>query len=217
MADSTLLINDAAGVPREIATDLVGTVHTPKHVVTGPLTDTQLRATAVPVSGPLTDTQLRATAVPVSGPLTDGQLRATAVPVSGPLTDTQLRATAVPVSGPLTDSQLRAAVLAVTEKSNNEAPISCGTYTLPISSSTTSIAIPAGTTGFRLYPRTDNVLFRLDSAPAAPAADTLGAGGFALSGQLRVFRLPAGSYTNLILRSTDGAATTDIDVEFFGV
>jgi len=34
--------------------------------VTGPLTDTQLRATAVPVSGPLTDTQLRATAVPVS-------------------------------------------------------------------------------------------------------------------------------------------------------
>jgi hypothetical protein len=67
--------------------------------VSGPLTDTQLRATAVPVSGPLTDTQLRATAVPVSGPLTDTQLRATAVPVSGPLTDTQLRATAVPVVG----------------------------------------------------------------------------------------------------------------------
>lgn len=66
--------------------------------VSGPLTDTQLRATAVPVSGPLTDTQLRATAVPVSGPLTDTQLRATAVPVSGPLTDTQLRASAVPVS-----------------------------------------------------------------------------------------------------------------------
>jgi len=62
--------------------------------VTGPLTDTQLRATAVPVSGtvtasgPLTDTQLRATAVPVSGTVT----------ASGPLTDTQLRATAVPVS-----------------------------------------------------------------------------------------------------------------------
>lgn len=39
-----------------------------------PLTDAQLRATAVPVSGPLTDTQLRAAAVPVSGPVTDGQL-----------------------------------------------------------------------------------------------------------------------------------------------
>jgi hypothetical protein len=79
--------------------------------ISGPLTDTQLRATAVPVSGtvtatgPLTDTQLRATAVPVSGPLTDTQLRAAAVPVSGtvtatgPLTDTQLRAAAVSVSG----------------------------------------------------------------------------------------------------------------------
>ena len=84
-----------------------------------PLTDTQLRATAVSVSGtvtantglsqPLTDTQLRASAVPVNGPLTDAELRATAVPVSGtvtantglsqPLTDSQLRATAVPVSG----------------------------------------------------------------------------------------------------------------------
>lgn len=37
---------------------------------------------AVPVSGPLTDTQLRASPVPVSGPLTDTQLRATPVPVS---------------------------------------------------------------------------------------------------------------------------------------
>ncbi len=35
-----------------------------------PLTDVQLRATAVPVSGPLTDVQLRATAVPIS--LADG-------------------------------------------------------------------------------------------------------------------------------------------------
>ena len=59
--------------------------------VTGPLTDTQLRATAVPVTGPLTDTQLRATAVPVSGPLTDTQLRAAAVPVS--LTSTAVTGT----------------------------------------------------------------------------------------------------------------------------
>lgn len=82
--------------------------------VSGPLTDAQLRASAVPISGALTDTQLRATPVPVSGtvtatgPLTDTQLRATPVPVSGtvtatgPLTDTQLRATAVPVSGTVT-------------------------------------------------------------------------------------------------------------------
>lgn len=64
-------------------------------VVSGGLTDAQLRALDVPVSGPVTDAQLRASAVPVSGPLTDAALRATAVPVSGPLTDTQLRASGV--------------------------------------------------------------------------------------------------------------------------
>lgn len=41
-----------------------------------------------PVTGPLTDSELRATAVPVSGPLTDAQLRATPVPVSGTVTTT---------------------------------------------------------------------------------------------------------------------------------
>lgn len=73
---------------------------------------------AVPVSGPLTDAQLRAVAVPVSGtvtasgPLTDAELRATPVPVSGtvtasgPLTDAQLRATPVPVSGAITNTTL---------------------------------------------------------------------------------------------------------------
>jgi hypothetical protein len=93
--------------------------------VTGPLTDTQLRASAVPVSvsslplpsGAATEATLSAintkftNPLPVSGPLTDTQLRASAVPVSlasttitgsvavtGPLTDTQLRASAVPVS-----------------------------------------------------------------------------------------------------------------------
>lgn len=76
--------------------------------VSGPLTDTELRATPVPVSGPLTDTELRATPVPVSGPITDTELRANPVAVSGPLTDTELRATPVPISGALTDTELRA-------------------------------------------------------------------------------------------------------------
>lgn len=54
-------------------------------------------------SSGLTDTELRATPVPVSGTvstggLTNAELRASSVPVSGPLTDTQLRAVAVPVS-----------------------------------------------------------------------------------------------------------------------
>mgnify|MGYP001578521021 CR=1 FL=1 len=45
------------------------------------------------VQGPLTDAQLRATAVPVSGTFWQGTQ-----PVSGPLTDAQLRASPVPVS-----------------------------------------------------------------------------------------------------------------------
>lgn len=53
--------------------------------VTGPLTDTQLRATPVPVSGTFwqaTQPVSIAATVNVAGPLTDAQLRATAVPVS---------------------------------------------------------------------------------------------------------------------------------------
>jgi len=42
------------------------TVDNASLAVTGPLTDAQLRASAVPVSGPLTDAQLRATPVPIS-------------------------------------------------------------------------------------------------------------------------------------------------------
>src|SRR5438876_7697414 len=78
--------------------------------VTGPLTDAQLRAAAVPVdasgatvpvSGPLTSAQLAALEpLTVSGPLTDAQLGARLpLSVAGPLTDAQLRASAVPVSG----------------------------------------------------------------------------------------------------------------------
>jgi hypothetical protein len=58
--------------------------------VTGPLTDTQLRAAAVPVSGTFWQTtQPISGSVSISGTPT----------VTGPLTDTQLRATAVPVTG----------------------------------------------------------------------------------------------------------------------
>lgn len=111
--------------------------------VSGPLTDTALRASAVPVSGPLTDALLRATPVPVSvagvatqttvaailsalasvavtGPLTDAALRATPVPVSvaGVATQTTLAAVltalaSVPVTGPLTDAALRASAVPV--------------------------------------------------------------------------------------------------------
>lgn len=115
MADNLTALDAALATIILAAKEIAG-VKYPRSILTAPdgsdltpLTDAQLRATAVPVSGPVTDAQMRATALPVSGPLTDGQLRATAVPVSGPVTDAQMRATALPVSGPLTDAQLRAA------------------------------------------------------------------------------------------------------------
>jgi hypothetical protein len=58
----------------------------------------------VTATGPLTDTQLRATPVPVSGTVTANAGSGT-LAVSGPLTDTQLRATPVPVSGTVTSNQ----------------------------------------------------------------------------------------------------------------
>jgi hypothetical protein len=73
--------------------------------VTQPVSGTFWQATQ-PVSGPLTDTQLRAAAVPVSGtfwqatqPISGSVSITGTAAVSGPLTDTELRATAVPVSG----------------------------------------------------------------------------------------------------------------------
>lgn len=101
-----------------------GTVNVGNTVaVSGPLTDTQLRASAVPVSGPLTDTELRASSLVVSGPLTDSQLRATAVPVSGTVTVGNIPSTqtvsvsnaSLAVTGPLTDTQLRASAVTVSD------------------------------------------------------------------------------------------------------
>lgn len=62
---------------------------------------TQPVSGTVTATGPLTDTQLRATPVPVSGTVTANAGTGT-MAVSGPLTDTQLRASAVPVSGTVT-------------------------------------------------------------------------------------------------------------------
>lgn len=73
----------------------------------------------VAVSGPLTDTQLRATPVPVSGTVT-----------TGGLTDTQLRATAVPVSGTVSitsNSAVNVAQVAGTAADVNSGVKSAGT------------------------------------------------------------------------------------------
>jgi hypothetical protein len=104
------------------------------------------------VQGPLTDTQLRASAVPVSGtfyqatqPVSLASAPTTAV--TGPLTDTQLRASAVPVSlasapttavtGPLTDAQLRATRVPV-DPSGVTSPVSAASLPLPTGAATDS-------------------------------------------------------------------------------
>lgn len=63
--------------------------------VIGPLTDTELRATPVPVSGTVTatpsgtqDVNVTNASLAVTGPLTDAELRATPVPISGSVTTT---------------------------------------------------------------------------------------------------------------------------------
>jgi hypothetical protein len=103
------------------STPVTGTFWQATQPVSGPLTDAQLRASAVPISGtvgvsgtvPVSGTFWQATQ-PISGSVgvtgsvavtgtfwqaTQPVSIAATVAVSGPLTDTQLRASAVPVSG----------------------------------------------------------------------------------------------------------------------
>jgi hypothetical protein len=97
------------------------------------LTNSELRATAVPVSGTFFQATQPVSLASWAG-LTDTQLRATAVPVSftwSGLTDAQLRASAVPVSGPLTDAQLRAAALALPANAATETTLAAVNAKLP--------------------------------------------------------------------------------------
>lgn len=64
---ATQPVSGSVSVSNFPATQAVSGTVTANTGLSQPLTDTQLRATAVPVSGPLTDTELRASAVPVSG------------------------------------------------------------------------------------------------------------------------------------------------------
>jgi len=116
---------------------VAGTVAVSNLPGTQPVSGTFWQATQ-PVSGPVTDAQLRATAVPVSGPLTDAQLRATPVPVSGtvtasgPLTDAQLRASAVPV-------ELDAAALAALESVTVGGTVAVSSSALPTGAATSAL------------------------------------------------------------------------------
>lgn len=216
----SLLVKDANGINRTLKTTDVAGEHTPHQIVTGPLTDAQLRNSAVAVSGPLTDAQLRNTAVPVSGPLTDAQLRNSAVPVSGPLTDAQLRNSAVPVSGPVTAAQLAAEAIPVYDVVRHDRPISQGVFEVEAGELLAAINIPANSTGVRIYPRDADVLFEFNAEPAEPVLNLLTSGGRAKVGQWREQWIPDGA-TTIRLRSSEAVDSGDVtpalvDIEFFG-
>ena len=145
----TLSVDDGGG---SLTVD--GTVGVSGSVaVTGPLTDTQLRASAVPVSGPLTDTQLRATAVPVSGTvtITDGSGPVT---VDGSVSVSNFPATQ-PVSGTVTvqdgggsitvDGTVGVSGTVTVDGSAVTQPVSVGSLPLPSGAATSANQATANT------------------------------------------------------------------------
>jgi len=86
---AALLAKVIAAPSTEAKQDATNALLTTIAAITQPLTDTQLRATPVPISGTVTAN------TGLSQPLTDAQLRLTPVPVSGTVTvDTSLLSTA---------------------------------------------------------------------------------------------------------------------------
>lgn len=121
-ANTLLVSGDDAGTQRNIAVTSAGAVIVSGSVTTGGLTDTQLRASPVPVSGTVTANAgsgtfaVSAAALPLPAGAATSANQSTEIAslasidskltsplaVTGPLTDTQLRATPVPVSGTVT-------------------------------------------------------------------------------------------------------------------
>lgn len=150
--------------------------------VTGPLTDVQLRASAVPISaaslplptGAATEATLLSidskltSPLSVIGPLTDAQLRASAVPVSaaslplpsGAATEATLLSidskltSPISVTGPLTDAQLRASAV----------PVSAASLPLPTGAATEATLSNVET----ILSSSDSLLASIDVKLTAP-------------------------------------------------
>lgn len=184
--------------------------------VTGPLTDAQLRASAVPVSLASVPSH------PVTGPLTDAQLRATPVPVSGtfwqatqPVSGTFWQATQ-PVSGPLTDAQLRAAAVPV-----SLATLPAGVNNIGDVDVLTLPALPAGTNRIGSVRPVDSADADLTSAKyTQPLGRALAVNLIRDLGRTLIFFLMGAGGTDFVTtqaadmlatfaRSVDGAALVD--------
>ena len=142
---------------------VTGTFYQATQPVSGPLTDTQLRATPVPVSGTvstggLTDTQLRATPVPVSGTVS-----------TGGLTDTQLRASAVVVDGSAVTQPVSAAALPLPTGASTAAHQVTGNAAL--ASIDSKLTSPLAVTG-TFFQATQPVSIASSVAVTGPLTDT---------------------------------------------
>lgn len=173
--------------------------------VSGPLTDTQLRATPVPVSGTVTVTD-------GSGPLTvDGSVAVTnfpaTQPVSGPLTDAQLRAAAVVVSA--VDLDVRN--LALTQDSVRQTQRPMSSYVDTLAAPQTDAIAAAITSPDRIR------VLRLDggSRPNNPADSfvtvTINVGGVAIFSKMLQVGEPIGGQVCI-----EGAAGDDLTITMTG-
>lgn len=163
--------------------------------VDGPLTDTQLRASAVPISGALTDTQLRAADVKIS---LDGET----VTVSGPLTDTQMRAADVKVS---LDSEAvvlgaGSAIVGATTDAGPSQTVT-RTYTASADMSTAADISPAPASGQKIVAM--DILISTDTAMSFSVQEATSATVFA-----KVF-LPANGSAHITLRGYIKTAVAD--------
>lgn len=127
------------------------------------------------VTGPLTDTQLRATAVPISGTVT----------ATGPVTDTQLRASAVPVSLASVPSHAvtNAGTFAVQATEAGTWTVTGAGGTFPITDSGGSITVdaPVGTPAFvRLSDGTAAITTLPVSLASVPSHAVTNAGTFSV-------------------------------------
>jgi hypothetical protein len=173
--------------------------------VTGPLTDTQLRATAVPVSGTVTTsppanastnlTQLGGTAISLNTGVRDaGTQRVTvatndSVPVTGTFWQaTQPVSGTVTATGPLTDTQLRATAVPV---SGTVATTQSGTWTVqPGNTANTTAWLVTGTGG--IFPATQSGSWTV----AANAGTNLNTSALALEASLVKLPLTQSSTTS---------------------
>ena len=173
------------------------------------LTDTQLRATPVPVSGPLTDTQLRATAVPVSAaslPLPSGAAtEATLSALNGKVTAVNTGAVVVASSALPTGAATEATLAAASAKlpATLGQKTSAGSLAVVMASDQTSL--PTAEAGYvRAHAPT-----RIDytGSPVTTAAyTTLVASASAAIKQLQIFD---SSGQTLVLAI--GAAASEVD------